>query len=156
MVSPQKVVTRVSLGVDQAPLLPHKNKPIIQTQILNSLMSGASKLVLEHFWVPLSDQNSPFQFAWIEAPFHWINMPGGTWQGWPSRQARDAEMATRRWKHCLWIPDAPPECYRMTQTERRAPKLSGSNFIKQVGSNSADLHPKAEPWEQWGIFLYTI
>jgi hypothetical protein len=31
-----------------------------------------------------------------------------------------------------------------TVTER-APKLSGSKFIKQAGSNSADSSPKAEP-----------
>jgi hypothetical protein len=40
----------------------------------------------------------------------------------------------------------------------RAPKLSGSKFIKQAGrdSDSADLHPKAEPREQRGPSLYII
>jgi hypothetical protein len=29
--------------------------------------------------------------------------------------------------------------------KREGPKLSGSKFIKQAGSNSADSSPKAEP-----------
>jgi hypothetical protein len=35
----------------------------------------------------------------------------------------------------------------------RAPKLSGSKFIKQAGSDSEDLRPKAEPQEQRGPSL---
>jgi hypothetical protein len=37
-----------------------------------------------------------------------------------------------------------------------APKFSGSKFIKQAGSDSADSSPKAEPREQRGLSLYTI
>jgi hypothetical protein len=47
---------------------------------------------------------------------------------------------------------SPQKCCRRAQTEtERAPKLSGSKFIKQVGSNSVDLSPKAEPREQMGL-----
>jgi hypothetical protein len=47
----------------------------------------------------------------------------------------------------------PQKCCRKDQTEpERAPKLSGSKFIKQNGSNSAYLSPKAEPQEQWGPY----
>jgi hypothetical protein len=42
------------------------------------------------------------------------------------------------------------------QTEReRAPKLSGSKFIKQASSNSTDSSPKAESREQRGFSLCT-
>jgi hypothetical protein len=51
----------------------------------------------------------------------------------------------------------PQKCCRRAQTETEgAPKLLGSKFIKQVGSDSADLSPKAEPQEQRGLSLYTI
>jgi hypothetical protein len=43
----------------------------------------------------------------------------------------------------------------LRQTER-APKLSGSKFIKQTGTNLADSCPKAEHREQRGLSLYTI
>jgi hypothetical protein len=36
-------------------------------------------------------------------------------------------------------------------SERQAPKLSRSKFIKQSSSDSADSHPKAEPQEQRGL-----
>jgi hypothetical protein len=40
----------------------------------------------------------------------------------------------------------PLSCCRRFQTEtEKAPKNSGNKFIKQAGSNSADLSPKAEP-----------
>jgi hypothetical protein len=44
----------------------------------------------------------------------------------------------------------------LLQMAHRAPKFSGSKFIKQVSSDSADLSPKAEPQEQRGLSLYTI
>jgi hypothetical protein len=45
----------------------------------------------------------------------------------------------------------PQKCCRRAQTEtERAQKLSGSKFIKQAGSDSVELSPKAEPWEMGG------
>jgi hypothetical protein len=38
----------------------------------------------------------------------------------------------------------------------RAPKLLGSKFIKQAGSDSVDSSPKAEPQEQRELSLHTI
>jgi hypothetical protein len=54
-----------------------------------------------------------------------------------------------------WV--SPEKYCRRVQTETEmAPKLSGSKFIKQANSNSADSCPKAEPQEQRGLSLYTI
>jgi hypothetical protein len=48
-------------------------------------------------------------------------------------------------------------CCRRTWTEtEKAPKLLGNKFIKQDGSDSVDLSPKAEPREQRGLSLHTI
>jgi hypothetical protein len=52
------------------------------------------------------------------------------------------------------IPGRPQKCCRRAQTEtERAPKLSGSKFIKQTSSDSVDWCPKAEPWEQRGFHM---
>jgi hypothetical protein len=39
----------------------------------------------------------------------------------------------------------------LDSSERQGIKVLGSKFIKQDGSNSADLRPKAEPQEQSGF-----
>jgi hypothetical protein len=79
-VLPQKVVIRMSLGVNQAPLLPPKSRPIIRTRVLTSLMNGAPKLVPEPFQVPLCNRNLPPLFTRRESPSPWINTSGGAWQ----------------------------------------------------------------------------
>jgi hypothetical protein len=59
--------------------------------------------------------------------------------------------------HLFNLFPAKKSCYRRAQTEtERAPKISGSKFIKQTSSNSMDSCPKAEPQEQRGLSLYTI
>jgi hypothetical protein len=80
---------------------------------------------------------------WERSSLPWIN----TVQEQLLQQARDVELVTRRSKH---LPPNPRQvlqkCCRRIQTEtERAPKLSGSKFIKQASSNSADPSPKAEP-----------
>jgi hypothetical protein len=104
-------------------------------------MSGVPKLVPEPFWVPLCNQNSLPQFTSRETPSPLITMSSGTWQGWPW-WARDAELVTRSWKHCSLNPIHEPQEYCRRAQRDRVPKLTGSKFIKQAGSNSADSHPK--------------
>jgi hypothetical protein len=43
-----------------------------------------------------------------------------------------------------------PVVVKLRQRDR-APKLSGSKFIKQAGSHSVDSHPKAEPQNKGGF-----
>jgi hypothetical protein len=51
----------------------------------------------------------------------------------------------------------PQQCCRRAQIEtERAPKLSGSKFIKQASSYSVDSCPKAEHQEQRWFSLYTM
>jgi hypothetical protein len=76
-ISHQKAVTRVTLGVDQAPHLPPKGRPIIRTRVITNLMSSAPKLVPEPFQVPLCDRNLPPQFSKREAPSPQINTSSG-------------------------------------------------------------------------------
>jgi hypothetical protein len=46
---------------------------------------------------------------------------------------------------------------RRAQAEtERAAQLSGSKFIRQAGSDSADLSPKAEPENKGELSLYAI
>jgi hypothetical protein len=85
----------VLLRVDQTPLLPPE-ADLNSNPGSYSLMSGAPKLIPKPFRVPLCDQNSPSLFAGREAPSPLINTSGGAWQGQPSKEARDAEPATRR------------------------------------------------------------
>jgi hypothetical protein len=55
------------------------------------------------------------------------------------------------------MPDITPSSVAGGLRQRqRVPKLLRSKFIKQPSSNSADYCPKAEPWEQRGLSLYTI
>jgi hypothetical protein len=98
----------VSLGGDQAPLL-----PVIQTQILTSLTGGASS------WFPGFQLVSPGSFVQMRlsphctgrsGSLHRINRSVGTWQGQLSQRARDAESRRQKGKrHGLQIPDEPPE-----------------------------------------------
>jgi hypothetical protein len=108
-VSPQNVVTRVSLSeLIKLPFCLWRQS-WIWTRFPTSLMSGASKLVTKPFQVPLCDWNLPPQFARTEASSPWITClvvpdrdgpPGGLgklsqWQG--------GENIT------LQIPDKPPK-----------------------------------------------
>jgi hypothetical protein len=57
----------------------------------------------------------------------------------------------------IFCPDWPQTVAGgLRQRQEKAPKLSGSKFIKQASSDSVDSSSKAEPREQRGPFLYTI
>jgi hypothetical protein len=124
----------------------------IWTQVLTSLRSKAPKLVPEPFQVPLYKQNSPSQLIGRGASASQINtvqwhLTGAAW-------ARDTEPETRRWKHYPPNPRQAPRnvTYRRAQTEtEKAPKLSGSKFIKQASSNWADSSPKLSPENKGGL-----
>jgi hypothetical protein len=118
-------------------------------------MSGIPRLVPKPFQVPLCNQNLPPQLTRREAPFPGSTQSGSAWEGLcpPSRSGtlswqQRGENTTLQ----TWI--SPQKYCRSAQTEsERAPKLSGSRFIKQASSSSEDLSPKAEPQDK-GSFPY--
>jgi hypothetical protein len=97
----------------------------------------------------------PPQLARREASSPRSTWFGGAWQEQPSRQAGDIEPVTRRWKYHPPNPRwCPQRCCRRGQREtEKAPKLLGSKFIKQAGSNSADSVQRLSPKNKVG-FLY--
>jgi hypothetical protein len=73
----------------------------------------------------------------------------------PGRGSPLGRLGMLKWQQgentTLQIPVGPLECCRRTQTEtERTPKLSGSKFIKQAGTDSVDSCPKAKHREQRG------
>jgi hypothetical protein len=116
-------------------------------------MSRAPRLVPEPFQVPLCNWNLPPWLTKRGAPFPWINTVWWCLAGvaLPASQRQGGENTN------LYILPDPQKCCRRAQTEtEKAPKLSGSKFIKQASSNSADSSPKTGPQEQRGPSLYTV
>jgi hypothetical protein len=95
---------------------------------------------------------------------HWKRAPSPDQHGpvAPGRGSPPGRLGTlNQWQGdkntTLQISGGPPEMLlEGSDRDWRAPKLSGSKFIKQASSNSADSCLKAEPWEQRGLSLHTI
>jgi hypothetical protein len=126
----------------------------IWTWVLTSPISGAPKLVPETFQFPLCNHNSPPQLTGQGASSPWINivwwyLAGVAFPTGRRHWASDKEVKTPPSKSQA----GPQKCYRRAHTEtERAPKLSESKFIKWIWVQ----RPKAEPWKQKGLSLYTI
>jgi hypothetical protein len=158
MVSPQQGVTQVSLGVDQAPSAPPKA----------GLNLNSVSYQFDEQGSQVGSWGFPGFFVWPElvSLVCWERgslpldqhvlavVPGrggppsglGTLSCWQEGE----NTASESWPH------APRNIVGWLRQRDRALKLLGSKFIKQACSDSADLHPKTEPWEQRGLSLYTI
>jgi hypothetical protein len=68
------------------------------------------------------------------------------WEHWARNKEVQTPLLNTGW--------APRNVVGWLRQRDRAPKLSGSKFIKQSSSNSADSSPKTEPQEQRGLSLY--
>jgi hypothetical protein len=101
-VSPQIGLLGCLLGSDQSPLLPPKGRPIIQTQVLTSLMGGLP-IGSQGFSRFLVQPRLALQPAGRGKSLPWINRSTGAWpEALPKSQGCWVP-ETRRWKHWLQV-----------------------------------------------------
>jgi hypothetical protein len=89
------------------------------------------KLVPEPFWVPLCNRNLPPWFSRRDS------LPSDqhiwwAWQGWPSHQARDTKLVTRRWKHYSKSQKSTQKCCRMAQTETEHQSFQETSLLSRL------------------------
>jgi hypothetical protein len=93
--------------------------------------------------------NLSLPFVGRQAPSLQINMSSGTWEGYPSGKLGTLSQWQGDENTAFWVPDKCPRNVVGCLRERdKAPKLSGSKFIKKVSNDSADLSPQTDLREQ--------
>jgi hypothetical protein len=154
MVSFSLKATWVTLGGDQAPLLPLRGRPNIWTWVLNNLIvstplagscisSGSVVHLRSSLW--LSGRISPFSGSNCLLALGRITSPSSS--GYAPQQQSE--------KHHFWIPDWVPRnivgCSRTGKQDTKAVQQEAMFYCA-----STDSCPKAESQEQKGLTLYTL